>query len=687
MEITLDEIVVTPETSSFPILPFLIGIYGLIVSVLSMRFLYGMYKIFQLSKTGRIEKKSNYYLVKNSEVHSPFSFFNYLFWSESLDLESNEKEKILTHELTHIRGGHSWDVVLFEIMSIVFWFNPIIFLYKNSIRNVHEYLADANVLKTMHKKQYGQLLLKQLQSGFKIALANNFNHSQLKKRFTMIMKNKSSRPALLKYLWLLPIAAVMFMAFSSNKIQAQLNHSENLLETIESGDFDPEKIEQELRDLLEKYKHGIEDDKKNTILAGIIFLVERYPEHRKEVKSLVEKVIKEKNLPLSLFKTDEDTYCLYSDAQNQVLKSNGDSIYQTVDEMPLFPGCELTGDAKVDKECSDYKMLTYVYKNIKYPETARKNGTQGVVVIRFVVDKTGKVGSPEIKKSIGDGCDETVLDIVKRMPNWLPGKQDGKAVNVYFNLPVKFKMDDSLGSKAVEKTKHGEAVEKQHKIKNETTERDGVFKKVDKMPRLQGCDDLEGDALKNCSNNKLLDFVYKNVKYPEAARENGTEGTVVVNFVIDTDGSVILPKIVRSVGDGCDEVVLGIIGKMSKWVPGKKDGKVVKTEFNLPVKFKLAEDEKSSKKKSTNQLLLKNFTASPNPTSGKVNVQFESEKGKIRVEAVDQVGKKFYSSLLDEGKYDGQFNTNIDLSGAAKGPIFITITQNGKVFTEKIILQ
>ncbi len=675
MEITLDEIVVTPDETSFQLFPFLIGIYLIVVSLLSIRFFYGIYTIFQLRKTGQIERKSDYYLVKNAKVHSPFSFFNYLFWSESLDLESSEKEKILTHELTHIRERHSWDVVLFEMISILFWFNPIIFLYKNSIRNIHEYLADANVLKTMHKKQYGQLLLKQLQSGFQIALANNFNHSQLKKRFTMMMKNKSSRPALLKYLWLLPIAAVMFLAFSSNTIQAQLNPTGKSLNNIEVGEFNATELEQEITALLLEYDKSTPEEKMkidlpNSPIQKLASISNRYPEHRDELNTLIEETIERHQLQIILSNDDDKKFCLHTNPKNKTLVSNGDPIYQTVDQMPFFPGCELSGDAIEDKACSDMKMLTYVYDNINYPEEARKKGVEGTVVVRFVVDKTGKVISPEIRKSIGSGCDETVLEIIRQMPTWTPGKKNGKAANVYFNLPVRFMLENN-----------------QVASKEETSDRADVFKEVDEMPRFQGCDDSVGKEQEDCSNHNLLMFIYNNIKYPEEAREQGKEGTVVVNFVVDKDGSVILPEIVRSVGYGCDEAVLEIVAQMPKWVPGKKEGEIVKTEFNLPVKFKLADDAKPSKEKKNNQLLLKSFTASPNPTNGKVNIQFESEKGAILVEVIDLLGKKIVSISLGVSDFQGSFDTTVDLSRAAKGPAFITITQNGKKFTEKIMVQ
>ena len=87
-------------------------------------------------------------------------------------------------------------------------------------------------------------------------------------------------------------------------------------------------------------------------------------------------------------------------------------------------------------------MLEFIYKNIKYPPIARENGVEGTTVIRFVVDKDGSVQDPQIVRDIGAQCGQEALRVVELMNSkglkWIPGKQRGKAVKVYFNLPVKF---------------------------------------------------------------------------------------------------------------------------------------------------------------------------------------------------------------------------------------------------------
>ncbi len=114
----------------------------------------------------------------------------------------------------------------------------------------------------------------------------------------------------------------------------------------------------------------------------------------------------------------------------------------------------------------------------------------------------------------------------------------------------------------------------------------------DVNPRFPGCEEkAEGEALEKCAQRKLMEFVYTRLRYPEAAREAGVEGAVVVRFIVAADGRIEAPEIVRSIGGGCDEEVLRVVGEMPRWAPARKDGKPVAMSFNLPVRFKIDHDE------------------------------------------------------------------------------------------------
>lgn len=105
-----------------------------------------------------------------------------------------------------------------------------------------------------------------------------------------------------------------------------------------------------------------------------------------------------------------------------------EEIFTRVEQMPQFGSGER-------------ELLEYLQKNIKYPAIARENGIQGTVVVQFVVDKDGSITQPEVARGIGGGCDEEALRVIREMPKWQPGKQQGRPVKVKFTLPVRFRLE------------------------------------------------------------------------------------------------------------------------------------------------------------------------------------------------------------------------------------------------------
>ncbi len=114
------------------------------------------------------------------------------------------------------------------------------------------------------------------------------------------------------------------------------------------------------------------------------------------------------------------------------------------------------------------------------------------------------------------------------------------------------------------------------------------WKVVEEMPVFGDCkDELDRGSRQQCSNRAVMQFLGKNLKYPRLAKENGIEGTVVIRFLVDKEGNITDTEIVREIGGGCGKEALRVINKMTKWMPGKQQGKAVKVQFNVPVKFAL----------------------------------------------------------------------------------------------------
>lgn len=120
-----------------------------------------------------------------------------------------------------------------------------------------------------------------------------------------------------------------------------------------------------------------------------------------------------------------------------------------------------------------------------------------------------------------------------------------------------------------------------------------IFTLVEQAPRFPGCEDMTGDnkTKKACADKAMLQFIYQNIEYPAIARENGIEGTVVVRFVVEKDGTIQHATIVRDIGGGCGAEGLRVVNLMNTlhkiWTPGKQRDKAVRVQFNLPIKYQL----------------------------------------------------------------------------------------------------
>lgn len=211
---------------------FLVYIAGCLF--FSMRFLYSLWQIIRTIHSG--EKKQladNICLVIIEQPISSFSWSRYIVISR-IDMEENGQE-IMAHEKAHIQSKHSYDLLLASLCTILYWFNPAAWLLKQELQNIHEYEADEAVLNNgIDAKQYQLLLIKKAVGIHRFtSVANSFNHSILKKRITMMLKQKSNPYAKLKYLYIFPLAMVAMLAFARPEISQELEKisAVNVIET------------------------------------------------------------------------------------------------------------------------------------------------------------------------------------------------------------------------------------------------------------------------------------------------------------------------------------------------------------------------------------------------------------------------------------------------------------------------
>jgi len=219
-----EDSVAVAETSSVD--AWIIGIFILYIAgvlFFLVRMALSLVRIIMMVRSKDTQRQSveGVCLIIHKKEIAPFSWMRYIVISEKDYLESSRE--IITHELAHIEGRHSLDLILAEAVAIVHWFNPAAYLLKQELRNIHEYQADEAVInKGIDAKQYQLLLIKKAVGDRLYTMANSFNHSKLKNRITMISKKKSTRQAALKALFVLPMTAFAIIAFASEEVTSKM---------------------------------------------------------------------------------------------------------------------------------------------------------------------------------------------------------------------------------------------------------------------------------------------------------------------------------------------------------------------------------------------------------------------------------------------------------------------------------
>ncbi len=205
----------------------------------TLLFIVKLVKILWLVHTSKVHRVNGCRLVETGKEGSPFSFFKFVFIPKNVK-DGTDWEKMLSHELEHVRQRHSADIIALEAMAVLQWFNPFVWLFKRLVRENHEYLADRAVLSSgVSRGKYKLLLLGQV-LGEQPQLANNFNYSLIKNRIKMMTKIKSSKIATIKVLTGFVAAVVLVVAFAIDKpVYAQ----DNKKKTVEEKTIKIEKKE------------------------------------------------------------------------------------------------------------------------------------------------------------------------------------------------------------------------------------------------------------------------------------------------------------------------------------------------------------------------------------------------------------------------------------------------------------
>jgi hypothetical protein len=211
------------ESSSALLTPlsFLLLVYLCGVAFLLVRFFLRLANIVRTIRTCGCRRQEGLRLILCPNSGEPFSFFHYVFLDRT-DLPDQEFNRILSHELVHVRQLHSLDIIFSELTAVIQWFNPFVWPYKRSLRETHEYLADRAVIaQGCSRTGYQLLILEQQVGGKLLEVSSHFRNSQIKRRLNMLSRKESKGLARLKPLLLLPLALVLVLALAEPRTVLQ----------------------------------------------------------------------------------------------------------------------------------------------------------------------------------------------------------------------------------------------------------------------------------------------------------------------------------------------------------------------------------------------------------------------------------------------------------------------------------
>ncbi len=421
--------------NKFDVTNYLSIIYGIGCFILAAKLFINIFNLYR-------------FLYGIIPINKAFSFFNNIFIAEGLDPD----DVIYDHERVHARQYHSFDVLLFEIIGIFCWFNPVIYLYKIAIKNIHEFIADEIAsLKLPSKFDYAMLLFsEQFQTHPSVLVSNFFSKTSLKVRIEMLNKKRSNKVAVMKYGLIFPMFLGM-MVFASvaiangEKISELLAFNKNIEGTVLNYDFKPIsgatvlKANSNIGAVTDK--NGRFKIKTNSVKTELIFSHVSY-------KTKLLSVINTEPIKVTLRRYSNELQGTF------VLENQNEFLDLTKNPIKVKPQNAVEGkseNVEVEKAAEyiggNIELYEYLKSNLRYPKEAKDNKKQGIVYTQFMVNEKGEISDVRIANPLGymsflgHGLEAEAKRVVTNMPNWLPARQNGEAVSSDFMLPIQFLLD------------------------------------------------------------------------------------------------------------------------------------------------------------------------------------------------------------------------------------------------------
>ena len=449
--------------------------------------------------------------VHNGE-EMPFSWFRWVVVSEK-DLAEGARE-VLAHETAHVKAGHSWDILLIDAVAILQWFNPLVWIMKNSLKDIHEFEADEAVIASgVNAKQYQLLIIKKAVGARLYSIANSFNHSLTKKRITMMCKEKSKKWRCAKALYIVPVAAAAALSFSSvenanaesaskvnefvaNETNSSVGKSEQVCEVDHICDASPEVVNDDPERIYQVVE--VQPEFPGGMKSMMRFLQDniRYPEEAAKVgkqgRAFVQFVVMADG-------TLNDVVIMKSTGT----QSLDDEAVRVVKSMPKWNPGKQGGKAVNVRFTLPVNFKQNAVIELPGGAVAVDRNMDAVVVIDGEIYKgdINNIDSNTIESITVVKAEQlTEEDIEKYGAQGKQGVIFIETKNVIKNVAFAYKHEELNGNE--------------------------VYQVVEQQPEFPG------------GLNELMAYLRSNINYPQLARDLDAQGKVYVSFVVTADGSI-----------------------------------------------------------------------------------------------------------------------------------------------------
>jgi len=592
----------------------LFWIYISIVTIMLIRIIVGLVSTFRIINKGEIVKSEFPRIVLSTLKIPAFSFFPYIIIPDA-EHNKGSYEYLLDHELAHVRQGHTFDLLLSELVMAFHWFNPFVWLIRRAILLNHEYLADrVSLVNTESVKEYQYKLLGFQTDMRHVSLAHSFN-SLIKNRIVMINKKPTRKHAALKNLFFLPLLAITLYAFAKPEyVSAPLSEKPHLFtwfttdsqESVKgvvlNGEGKPlegvtisstKSVEEAFR--FTTGADGRFQFEKLNESEYLLFMCKGYnlkiqkPEFKTEMRVTLEKdtvnVEVNPNFTSCVYIDGEMTNKAFAVAINDLGYNRGpvkmlfgkeatdkygekaaNGVYEiTTRKKALEMGLKPPFPRLSPDDFPTFKNERYsefggwVASQISYPPEARTKKIEGWVSVSYRIELDGTIDNISPSQATDDPLlINEVVKVIRNAPRWEAPKN--KAVDEPYNdnLTLRFELPDKIIALS-------------------------PYVVVEQMPEYPG-----GDM-------ELLKFISQNTRYPEEAKKSGIEGRVIVRFIVTTAGTVTGVSIIKGVDPLLDTEAVRVISMLSGFKPGMQSGKPVDVWYMAPINFKISASPNQAK--------------------------------------------------------------------------------------------